>query len=94
MKAHHVFYGIVKREVGCVCRGYLAHSLRHRDEQFRQGVMVDDEIRHLEQRFIASELCVRIEVMICNQFARAQLNSPLGKRADYSARGRCYVRFF
>jgi hypothetical protein len=56
--------------------------------------MVDDEIRHLEQRFIASELCVRIEVMICNQFARAQLNSPLGKRADYSARRRCYVRFF
>ena len=46
--------------------------------------MVDHKVCHLEQSFVAPKICVRIEVTVCTQFARASL-TPSANGTDYSA---------
>ena len=41
-----------------------------RGKQFWQVVMVDDQVRHLKQSFVALKIRVRPEVAFSTQFAR------------------------
>jgi hypothetical protein len=84
MEAHHIFYGIVKRKIGCIGCRYLAQSLGHRGKQFWQAVMVNHKVRHLKQSFVALKIRFRVEMIFRTQFARAP-RLPLGKREDYRA---------
>src|SRR5882724_6470632 len=83
MQTHYIFYRIVKREVSGVRGCDLAQPSRYCDKQFGQTVMVDHEVRHLEQSFVAAKIRLRIDVSVQTQFARPA--TPLGKRGDYSA---------
>ena len=57
--------------------------VRHRGKQFGQAVMVDHEVRHLQQSFVAPKIRVKFEVDCLNSNCASP--RPLGKRGDYSS---------
>ncbi len=77
VQEHHILYGIVEGKVGGICRRRVEESFSQRHKQLRQTLVVNHQVGHLKQRFVAPQVCVGIEMTLNTQIARAQL--PLGK---------------
>jgi len=58
VEVHYIFYGIIEREVGCICCHYLAQSSGHGGEQLWHVVMVDHKVRHFQKSFVALKIRV------------------------------------